>query len=278
MTGSSIIRIACVLGLASILAAGPEQPAEAAAGRDDVSCTGEARPDRLQGLTPEGDLILAAGGLARLAGIRLPDDGPYRDQALAWLRAGRDQPLLVQGSENRDRWDRISVRIRRNSGEAPLDLGHGLVEAGLALVDPGPSEAFCQPELLALEAMARERSLGLWADDRYKPIDVALNDRLRDRIGRFVLVEGSIRSVGERPQRTYLNFGGNWAEDFTIIIPKKTWKLMADRSLSAEALKGRRIRARGILQPWQGTALTVVIPDMIERLESRHLEGRRLAR
>jgi hypothetical protein len=151
----------------------------------------------------------------------------------------------------------------------PLDLGQGLIEAGLALVDPAPAESFCQPELLALEETARERSLGLWTDDRYKPIDVALTDNLRDRVGSFVLVEGRIRSVGERAQQTYLNFGGNWAEDFTIVIPHKIWKLMAGRGPGAQALRGRRIRARGILQSWQGTALTVVIPEMIERLEEK---------
>jgi hypothetical protein len=86
-----------------------------------------------------------------------------------------------------------------------------------------------------------------------------------------VLVEGRIRSIGERTQRTYLNFGGLWAEDFTIIIPRKTWKRMSDRGMGAEALKGRRIRARGILQPWQGTAFSIVIPEMIERLEGDRL-------
>jgi hypothetical protein len=68
-----------------------------------------------------------------------------------------------------------------------------------------------------------------------------------------------------------LNFGGHWAEDFTIIIPKKTWKLMTERGIDATALKGRRIRARGILEPWQGTALTVVVPEMIERLVGEDL-------
>jgi hypothetical protein len=77
------------------------------------------------------------------------------------------------------------------------------------------------------------------------------SERLRERIGSFVLVEGRIRSIGERKQRTYLNFGGLWAEDFTIIISKTTWKQMSDRGMGAEALNGRRIRARGILQPWQ---------------------------
>jgi hypothetical protein len=278
MMGSSTTRVAYALGLATMLAFGIQLPAQAASGRSGGSCAGEVRPDRLQGLTPDGDLVLASEGLAKLAGLRFPDDPPHREQALAWLRARMDRPLVIQGSESRDRWNRRLVRIRQSDGPTPLDLAHGLVEAGLALVDPGADDAFCQPELLALEETARERSLGLWADDGYKPIDVALSDRLRDRIGRFVLVEGRIRSVGERPHRTYLNFGGHWAEDFTIIIPQRTWKRMAERGLSAEALKGRRIRARGILQSWQGTALTIVIPEMIERLGDGRLEGTRLAR
>jgi hypothetical protein len=228
------------------------------------------RPERLQGLSPEGDLILTSGGTARLAGIRLPNEAPHRDRALAWLQARIDRPALVQGADSPDRLGRVAVRIR-SPGENGPDWGHALIESGLALVDAGLEDAFCQPELLALEATARERRLGVWAEDRYKPIDVNQPERLRDRIGSFVLVEGRVRSIGERKQRTYLNFGGLWAEDFTIIIPRKTWKQMSDRGMGAEALRGRRIRARGILQPWQGTAFSIVIPDMIERLEANSL-------
>ena len=234
--------------------------------RRPAACVGEARRDRLQGLTPEGDIILASGQLARLAGIRLPDAPPHREHALSWLRARTGEPALVQGPDRRDRWNRTSVRISL-SGDPALDWARGLVEAGLALVDVGLDNVLCQPELLAIEATARERRLGVWADDRYKPLDANQSERLRERIGSFVLVEGRIRSIGERKQRVYLNFGGLWAEDFTIIIPRTTWKQMSDRGLSAEALKGRRIRARGILQPWQGTAFSIEIPDMIERLE-----------
>ena len=212
------------------------------------------------------------GQLARLAGIRLPDARPHREQALSWLKARSGEPVLVQGTDRHDRWDRISVRIQSSGGPAARLgpwIGRGRPRPGRCGLD----DVFCQPELLALEATARERRLGVWADDRYKPLDANQSERLRERVGSFVLVEGRVRSIGERKQRIYLNFGGLWAEDFTIIIPRTTWKQMLDRGLGAEALKGRRIRARGILQPWQGTAFSIGMPDMIERLE-----GDRLAR
>jgi hypothetical protein len=271
MIGSAAqVCLALGLGvaLAALPAAGHAQPVPQNPGS---VCTAEARPDRLQGLTSEGDLVLASGGSARLSGIRLPDAPPHRDLALTWLRARAGQGVLVQGPDSRDRWQRLSVRIRSADPSNPLDFSHGLVESGLAIVDPGPDETFCQPELLALEETAREQHLGVWAEDRYKPMDVNQLDRLQERIGSFVLVEGRIRNVGERKQRTYLNFGGHWAEDFTIIIPRKTWTLMAERGMTAEALKGRRIRARGILQSWQGTSLSIVMPEMIERLDGSRL-------
>lgn len=272
MTGSTLrMLLALCLGPALDIGIREVHAQTSPSMRRPAECTGEARPDRLQGLTPEGDLILMSGGLARLAGIRLPDAAPHREQAVAWLQARTGHSILVQGPDRRDRWDRASVRIRSSSETPALDWAHGLVEAGLALVDAGPDRVFCQPELLALEATARERRLGVWADERYKPLDANQSERLGERIGSFVLVEGRIRSIGERKQRTYLNFGGLWAEDFTIIIPKTTWKQMLDRGLGAAALKGRRIRARGILQPWQGTAFSIVIPDMIERLEGNRL-------
>lgn len=271
MTGSTL-RMLLALCLGPALDIGiQEARAQTRPNQRPAECIGESRSDRLEGLTPEGDLILLSGHLARLSGIRLPDAPPHREHALSWLKARIGAAVLMQGPDRRDRWDRASVRIG-SSGESPaLDWAHGLVEAGLALVDTGLDRVFCQPELLALEATARERRLGVWSDDRYKPLDANQSERLRERIGSFVLIEGRVRSIGERKQRVYLNFGGLWAEDFTIIIPKATWKQMSDRGLGADSLKGRRIRARGILQPWQGTAFSIVIPDMIERLEGDHL-------
>ena len=263
------MRIGAAIGIWAALAMGP------AAAREPVpACTGEARQDHLVGITAEGDLMLGSERLARLSGIRLPDDSSHRQQALDWLKAHIGQPLLVTVQGHRDRWNRQLLRARLDQAQR-LDLGHGLVEAGLGIVDSGADPVFCQPELFAFEETARARRLGLWADGRYNPIRVDQAERLKERVGSFVIVEGRVRSIGERKQRTYLNFGGHWAEDFTIIIPRKTWMRMAERGLSAASLKGSTVRARGILQSWQGTALTIELPEMIERLEGGDLQGDR---
>ncbi len=229
------------------------------------ACQGEERADVVSGLSRHGDLQLSSGALVRLPGIRLPDEASLRESALAWLRERIGQPVIVRALGDSDRWARVPAAIAlTRGGDPPSDLSQGLVAAGLALTEPGGATPFCQPQLLALEKAARERGLGLWAGDRYKPVDALEIERLREKTGTFVLVEGRVRSVGERQQQTYLNFGGTWTEDFTIIIPKKVWASMAEAGLTAKALKGSRIRARGILEDWQGTALTVSTPETIE--------------
>lgn len=248
-----------------------ERTASSAGSATLDECVAAETPDRLQGVTQQGDLILEGGRLAKLASIRLPDDRTGRSEALGWLEARTGLSVMIRAGPAPDRWNRLPAHIRLTEGDDPADLALGLVAAGLALVDPQADRAFCRPDLLTFEATARAQSLGLWKDGRYNPLDVGQADRLRERIGTFVLVEGHVRTVGERRQRTYLNFGGHWAEDFTIIVPGRTWKLMAERGLGAAALKGRRIRARGILESWQGTALTVQVPEMIERLAGERL-------
>ena len=76
----------------------------------------------------------------------------------------------------------------------------------------------------------------------------------------------AVRSIGERRERTYLNFGPDWKSDMTIIIPKRTWALMREQGLSAAALRGRRVRARGVLDEWQGVAMEIAAADMLEVL------------
>jgi hypothetical protein len=259
-----VLLLALVFAGPALAQAGPQRPTSA--------CTSQPKPDRLAGLSPLGEIELGSGALARLADLRLPEAGSEREAALAWLKALAGRPVAVVAGAP-DRWNRLVARITLTDNAttadtatgAQTDLARGLVAAGHALVDLGSQDSLCQPDLLALEAAARGKGLGLWAAGQARPLP-AEPGALNERIGSFVLVEGRVRSVGDRGARIYLNFGRAWSQDFTITLPKRTWGILTARGLSAEALTGRRVRARGILEEWNGPALTISGAEMIEIL------------
>jgi hypothetical protein len=253
------MRIVLTLALA-LLAGTPAALAQGRAARP--ACAGAESTDAIAGVGPRLEIRLASGRLAKLSGLRTPDDSA---EAAEWLMRRAGQALAVAAMGPEDRWGRLPVRL--STREAPrLDLAEGLVEHGLAFVDPGEATGLCRPELLALEATAREQALGLWADGRYKPAAADDRDALARRVGHFVVVEGRVRSVGERRQRTYLNFGPDGTRDLTITIPKRTWTTMVGKGLSAASLRDSRIRARGVLEHARGPAIEVTIAEMIEVL------------
>lgn len=235
-----------------------------------LGCTPRRSADRIDTFSERGELRLASGRVVKLAGIRRPD-GPPRDgaaDAAAFLEGFRGAAVAVAAlAEEPDRWGRLPAIVEAESEAGPVDLGRSLVAAGLALVDAGEADRLCQPGLLAVEARARELRLGLWRADGYKPVPAGDLDELARRIRRFALVEGRVRSVGERRRRTYLNFGADWSTDLTITIPQRTWASLRERGLSAASLRGRRVRARGLVEEWRGPAITIMAPEMLEILD-----------
>ncbi|MGY2049254.1 DNA-binding protein [Methylobacterium sp. JK268] len=238
--------------------------------------------DRLAGIAPEGDLLLASGRRARLDGVRLPEDPARAAAARAWLEALRGRPLATREERLADRWERVvldAVAEGRAEGSAegeaseePVDLAGGLLAAGLALVDAGESDRLCRPGLLAVEAAARSQRRGLWAEAavvRAEEVEV-----LKARVGHFVIVEGRIRNVGERKTRTYLNFARFGEEGLTITVSKRTWRTLLERGLNAAALRGRRVRARGVLDSWRGPTLDLSAAETIEMLDEERAQRR----
>ncbi len=233
-----------------------------AAAQPRASCPTETVREVIAGVTERGEIRLAER-LVRLSDLRLPEGAPGA-QARDWLASHAGKTAQVAAAVP-DRWGRHPASVTVEDETGPLDLARNLVAAGLALVDA--EAALCRPELLALEGRARAAGLGLWASDRYKPVAAADLKRLEALVGRFALVEGRILSVGERRQRTYLNFGRDWKTDLTITIPKPTWAILRERGLTAAALRGRRVRARGVVEEWQGPALTLWAADLLELLD-----------
>jgi endonuclease YncB( thermonuclease family) len=236
----------------------PARPRDPAA-----ACPREEAVGRIEAVDPDGT-ILVAGRRLRLEGVRLVPEVAAAARDLLVRHLGAEVNLTLAAAP--DRWGRHAARVIRG-GPEPLDLAHGLLEEGLALVDPGPLDILCRPELLALEETARARRLGLWAGSGYNPAAASDLEGLRGRIGRFSLVEGVVRSVGERPQRTYLNFGPDWGTDFTVTIPKRLWGRMQERGITAASLRGRRLRVRGLIEEWRGPSLELSAAELLELLD-----------
>ena len=93
------------------------------------------------------------------------------------------------------------MRIQPSEEPAAPNWSRALVEAGLAIVDPGANQVFCQPELLPLEATARERRLGVWADARYNPWMSVSTSSCATAPVASCMVEGRCEAWGERTQQ-----------------------------------------------------------------------------
>jgi endonuclease YncB( thermonuclease family) len=244
--------------------------------RPSAACARERSTDRIAAVAGRGEIRLASGGIARLAGLRQPEEPAHAAAAAAaaaLIESFKGNPVEVAATGAPDRWGRLPAVVTAATEAGPVDLGRALVAAGLAIVDAGEADRLCPPGLLAAEARARAWGLGLWRGERYKPVAATDLERLKSLAGRFVLVEGRIRSVGERRQRTYLNFGADWTTDLTVTIPKRTWRTMRDRGLTAAGLRGRRVRARGLIEEWQGPAITIMSPEMLEILDPATLDS-----
>lgn len=241
----------------------------ASAAEERRACPSVTIADRVTSVSEAGDLELASGPTARLLDIRFADDPAQRRPALAWLRRHVGEAVVLK-ARPADRWGRMPVEAAL-ARDPSLDWARGMVTAGLAMVDAGEAEALCRVTLLQAEAEARREGLGLWHGTAYRPLAADAAD-LGAHIGRFVLVEGRIASVGERDSRTYLNFGRRWSDDFTVVLPKQTWATLMLQGHSAASLRGQRVRARGLLEAWNGTAMTIHAAEMIELLP---LERRR---
>jgi endonuclease YncB( thermonuclease family) len=242
-------------------------PAAAQTARPGISCEALAAEDVIASVSSHGEFRLASGRTIKLADVQLPLEADDFGRALAWLQSLAGRPVAVAAPAGvADRWNRVWAGVALLGDASPIDLAELLVDEGFAIVDAGDRAGLCRPELLAREERARAGRRGLWAGGRHQPIRADDLERLQGLVGRFALVEGVVRSIGERRERTYLNFGPDWTSDLTVVIPKRTWAAIRERGLSAATLKGRRVRARGVLDGWQGVAMEIAAADMLEVL------------
>jgi hypothetical protein len=91
---------------------------------------------------------------------------------------------------------------------ARLWLQEELVAKGLARVYSLADNTACVHELLASEAEARDRRLGVWGSWAYRIQSADDLKRLDRLMHTYQLVEGKVVAVGQVAGRIYLNFAG----------------------------------------------------------------------
>ncbi len=150
------------------------------------------------------------------------------------------------------------------AGAEPLWLQAALVADGILRVAPEAGEPACSAALLPFEHKARVARAGLWAEARFALQNAQDLAALNAAAGRFAVVEGIVTRVGEAGGRLFLDFGRRYMEDFTLVVSREARPAFESAGVDLKALKGKKVRARGVLFPWGGPAIELRKPAALE--------------
>ena len=258
------------IGVQSVLA----QPARTA-------CNLEPGEARTVTRVLDGDTLQVDGGSeVRLVGALAPRafdaaaasaDWPLAERsrlALEHLVLGRGVTLAYAGRRS-DRHGRLLAHVFVGGGEGKDEaiwVQGAMLKQGMARAYAIEGGAQCLAELIAHESVARDAAVGLWAETAYAVRDADEVGALLRVAGTFQLVEGTAVRVQEVRGTTYINFGEDQRQDFTIMIRDKARRAATAAGLTSEALAGRRVRVRGWIERRGGPLIEAHDPAMIEVL------------
>ena len=254
------ILFALVLACAPLWAPPPTAALEAGATARIVSIT-------------DGDtLTLDDGVVVRLVGIQAPKLPLGRPDFVAWPLADEARAALEEiglgrmvtlyyGGWRSDRYGRALAHLYRDDG---LWIQGEMLARGLARVYSFQDNRAEVPKMLAREAQARAAGLGIWRHPFYA---VRSATAPNIPIDRFELVEGRVLDVATVRGRTYVNFGDDWRDDFTLSLAPRDRRLFEREGFDLEGLKGRYVRARGWIKSYNGPMIEITHPEQIEFLE-----------
>jgi endonuclease YncB( thermonuclease family) len=220
----------------------------------------------------DGDtVILEDAREVRLVGIQAPKlplgrEGfakwPLADGAKAALEdliLGKRVSLGYRG-RSIDRHDRLLAHLFTKDGTW---VQGALLTAGFARVYSFPDNRALVRDMLVHEHRSRETDQGIWSHPYYVGLDPLASARHLDQ---YALVEGRVSDVAVVRGRTFLNYGADWRQDFTISIAARDWHRFADDGISPDDYLGRRIRVRGWLKSRNGPMIDVTHPEQIKVL------------
>ena len=227
----------------------------AASAQDCSPDAAAAETVTIAGIESDNRIRLQDGRLVQLAGL---DTASLRLPALSGLEA------TLYSAGQPDRHGAVHGGLMLDGA----DLASRLVESGNAIVRPHPGEQFCATALLGLEESSRRNGLGLWRDPGYAVANAELSESVSGLVDRYAVVAGMVQHVGETKDAVWIDFGKIWRTDVTIVVSKKAWPRFEAAGLTVDRIKGRRIRARGVVSLRSGPRLDISEPAAIELLDA----------
>ena len=210
--------------------------------------------------TTDGEEVRLSGILAFGAGGETASEPAAAATRDALSKLLRDRTVTITPADAaRDRYGRIIAQVfaDRTWVQAAL-LSEGEVRAA-----PDGASAPCASALLAAEVEGRERRLGLWRSG-FRVLDP---DGIRNRVGSFQVVEGSVVTASVTRGRAFINFGADYRTDFTVTIEPEDMRTFRQAKFDVPGLAGKRVRVRGWVEFYNGPEITITTPAAIEVLE-----------
>jgi hypothetical protein len=214
-----------------------------------------------------GVLMLAQGRAVILEGILLPqaaDDGRLlADSAFVALSRMADEGSVTFAvtPPDKDRYGRL-----RAQAFGTVWVQRALLEQGLARVMIAPDRTNCAAQLYKAEALARDAKRGLWTLPAYRVR--AADAALKDDAGTFQIVEGVVANVGRGDGHSFIDFDREWRNGFSAVIAGEDRKTFRRAGFDLQALKGRRIRLRGMVRENNGQPqILLANPAQVELLD-----------
>jgi endonuclease YncB( thermonuclease family) len=224
----------------------------------------------------DGDTLTLNTGLkVQLTGIIAPRRG-YKDrpdepnaqqarETLEKIALGR-RAQLAYGGEKRlgGKVALVQVFVQSEGGRW-IWAQEAMLREGMARARTWRTNHARAAELFAAEDLARKARKGVWADKAYA---VQSAGRIAADAQGFQEVEGVVRAVKVAKERTYLDFGEDYAKDFSIEVDAKDRAAWTPKDPTLESLKGKRIRVRGYVYDRGGPMIRIDHPQAIEVLSS----------
>ena len=234
----------------------------------------------LAGLDRHGDPQLADGRSVRLAGLAPRQSDTERERFAAQLARWHGQAFRLAPIGAPDRWGRLPARLLAAEGNDTLagqpDLSAAVLAAGAALRLPEPGLPACnelwrKAELRPVTA-GRPGVLPATAERKRDAVALPVIDghdaaAMRAQAGRIVVVEGRVAAVGERAQRTYLNFERRRGAGGSIVLSRALWRDLQRSGWTASALTGKRVRVSGVVEGREGLLIEAQTRSALELID-----------